>query len=366
MYTDIAGQIVAFCQYARTLGFSAGVTATLASLEAVRAMPPSDWEALKSVLRATLCSSEEEWRWFDSIFEAFWKGPETPTSREDSRPPIQAERHFWALNDLDPTSSDRDHANAISGASVHERLRKMDFSEVPQSDQAALDQVAQRLLRQASCRLSRRLKIAAARDQVDLRRTMRRSIGSGGDPLYLRYKGRKPRPVRLVILLDVSGSMNLYSLFLLRFAHALQRHFKRTGTFIFSTSLVDITGDLRSPLLTHALKALSQKQAGWSGGTRIGDSLREFSRRHGRRSLSRDTFFIILSDGWDTGEPEALVSELETIKRCVRKLVWLNPLLGLDDYKPVNRGMAAALPYVDVFRPAHCLESLLELECVLR
>jgi uncharacterized protein with von Willebrand factor type A (vWA) domain len=333
-------------------------------------MPGADWETVKCALRAELCSSREEWDSFDSLFEEFWTGSEskTPSTPEDSRPRAEAQSHSRTLGSLggDAAPRDGEDGKAISGASVQERLTKMDFSQVPQSDLAALEQLAQRLLRRTTLRLSRRLKIAASRDQVDLRRTIRQSLASGGNLIDIRYKGRKPKQARLVILLDVSGSMIVYSLFLLRFAHALVKHFPRAGTFIFSTRLSDITTELRSRQLPDALKAVSQKHAGWSGGTRIGESLRDFNRLHGRRSLSRDTLFIILSDGWDTGEPGVLASELRIIKRRVRKLVWLNPLLGLNDYQPLTRGMAAALPYVDVFRPAHCLESLLELESAFR
>ena len=138
--------------------------------------------------------------------------------------------------------TDREAAD-IAGASAYARLKKVDFSEIPQSDQPALDQLAQRLLQQMSWRLSRRRKIAEIAGRVDLRRTIRANISRGGDPIKLRYKDRKPQPARLVILLDVSGSMSLYSMFLLRFAHALHRHFKRADTFVFSTRLVNIGGN---------------------------------------------------------------------------------------------------------------------------
>jgi uncharacterized protein with von Willebrand factor type A (vWA) domain len=136
-------------------------------------------------------------------------------------------------------------------------------------------------------------------------------------------------------------------------------------TFLFSTDVVEITDLLRTRDLPDALRGLSQRAAGWAGGTKIGESLRDFNRRHGRKLLSRNTVFIILSDGWDTGEPEMLAGELRVARRRVQKLIWLNPLLGLKDYAPVTRGISAALPYVDVFAAAHNLESLLALERVL-
>jgi uncharacterized protein len=241
-------------------------------------------------------------------------------------------------------------------------LRRIDFSQVPQSDLAQLERISQRLLRQMSLRLSRRLRTMSLRGPVNLRRTIRRSISRGGEPVYLSRKGRRRQRARLLILLDVSGSMNAYSLFLLRFAYALQKHFRRVNTFVFSTHLVEMTATLRARDLLEALQALSQEPSGWSGGTKIGESLRDFNHRYGRRLLSPDTLVMILSDGWDTGEPEIVARELSAMRRRSRQLIWLNPLLGMEGYQPLTRGMAAALPYIDVFAAAHNLESLLDLE----
>ena len=182
----------------------------------------------------------------------------------------------------------------------------------------------------------------------------------------LRYKGPKKERVRLVILLDVSDSMNAYSLFLLKFAYALGRHSKDARSFVFSTALVEVSEMLRTRRMSDALKTVSAMTTAWSGGTRIGGSLREFNQWYAPRLLFRHTIFIILSDGWDTGAPEDLVAELKKIKGRISKLIWLNPLLGLEDYQPATRGIRAALPYIDVFAPAHNLQSLLALEGHLR
>jgi uncharacterized protein with von Willebrand factor type A (vWA) domain len=184
--------------------------------------------------------------------------------------------------------------------------------------------------------------------------------------MRLRFKGMKPRPPRLVILLDVSGSMNPYSLFLVRFAYALQKNFQRVSTFLFSTHIKEITRTLKARQLRDALEQLSREEAGWAGGTRIGESLRVFSRSHGRRLLTRRTVFIVLSDGWDTGTPEELAGQLAAIQRRTCRLIWLNPLLGMEDYQPLTRALSAALPFIDVFAPAHNLASLLQLEKHLR
>ncbi|HME06177.1 MAG TPA: VWA domain-containing protein [Bryobacteraceae bacterium] len=370
---EISQKIVEFCRYLRANGFPVGVSGTLASVEVSRTVPHGDRQSLKFGLRAALCSSKKEWDKFDDVFEPFWNGPEransapaksTSTSPKRNTNPAIKEASLWLANAANEGSirALEIEEYGLQGAGLHARLRKTDFSQVPLSEQAALERLAERLLRRASWRLSRTLKIGTARDRVDLRRTIRQSIGRGGDPLNLRYRAKKLKPARLVVFLDVSGSMKLYSLFLLRFAHALQKYFRRAATFVFSTTLADVTEALRSQQLPDALRALSEEPAGWSGGTKIGESLRNFNLLPFGMRLSRDTLFVILSDGWDTGEPALLAAELQTIKRRVKKLIWLNPLLGLAGYQPVTRGMAAALPHVDVFAAAHSLDSLLDLE----
>ena len=357
-YSDV----IRFCRFLRANGFSAGVTESLASVESVDALEAVDPEALRWALRTTLSSSKEEWDSFNRLFDTFWNEAYWEQT-QSQRKPKTAPQGFWVMTG-EPGSEGRpsgQEAATIAGASNYARLKKVDFSGIPQSDRPALHQLAQRLLLQMSWRLSRRRKVAELRGRVDLRRTIRGNISRGGEPVKLRYKDMRLQQARVVILLDVSGSMSIYSMFLLRFAHALHRHFKRADTFVFSTRLVNIGGMLRTRQLAEAMRALTACPADWSGGTRIGGSLQEFSARHARL-LSRDTAFIILSDGWDTGDPEVLAAELRSIKDRVRKVIWLNPLLALQDYKPLTRGMAAALPHVDVFAPAHSLESLLELE----
>ena len=200
------------------------------------------------------------------------------------------------------------------------------------------------------------------RDSIDLRRTIRRSISRGGELIDLRYKGPKKERAKLVILLDVSDSMNAYSFFLLKFAYVLGKYSREVKTFVFSTILVEVSNLLRTRRMADALRLLSQMTAGWSGGTKIGNSLRDFNKHYASAMLSPQTVFIVLSDGWDTGAPEELASELRKVKRRVAKLIWLNPLLGLEEYRPVTRGISAALPFIDVFAPAHNLQSLLALE----
>ena len=365
-----ANSIIEFCQFARAHGLSVGIQQTLAALEAAKSIGDVDRQGFAFALRAALTSSKEEWELFLRLFETFWNAAQQTTkpasggAREaktrTSQPKTESET--LGIKCVDDTSLPAGEGQAVSGASAQRRIQKMDFSNVPQDDLAALEEISSRLFRTMSLRLSRRIKIRELADRVDLRRTIRRSIPHGGDPIVLAFRGKKFQQHRLVIFLDVSGSMNSYSLFLVRFAYALQKYFKRVDTFVFSTDVVEISEVLRTRDLPKALHGLSQKAAGWAGGTRIGESLKEFNHRYGRKLLSRNTVFIILSDGWDTGEPAMLGEQLRSIRHRVKELIWLNPLLGLEEYEPVTRGIIAALPYVDVFAPAHNLESLLALE----
>jgi uncharacterized protein len=361
--------IVEFCRFARASGIAAGVKESLEAVRAASAVGIENRQNLKFALRAVICSTKAGWDIFDEIFDAFWSGTAAQENLERGKrnkstreQESQQENAELASMTHSSVAAEIEEGKAVMGATMNERLKKADFSEVKQADLTELEKISLRLLRQMSLRLSRRIRRLAVRGRVDLRRTIRRSIGRGGDPIDLTFRKRKLQPLKLVIALDVSGSMNPYSIFFVRFAYALQKYFKRVDTFLFSTQLTEITPTLRARQLRDALEALAGHAAGWSGGTKIGESLHQLTQLQGRRLFSRDTVFMVLSDGWETGDPAMLAEELSAIKRRVRKLIWLNPLLGMADYEPITRGMSAALPYIDVFAPAHNLESLLNLE----
>jgi uncharacterized protein len=181
-------------------------------------------------------------------------------------------------------------------------------------------------------------------------------------PLRLAFRRRREKPLRLIAILDVSGSMSPYSTFFVRFLRAILDKFHDADAFVFHTRLVHIEDALRERTTERAIERLALMAQGWSGGTRIGESLATFNRSYAASVLNRRSVVIIVSDGYDTGPPEQLAAELATLRRRARRLVWLNPMLGWQDYEPVARGMAAALPHVDLFAPAHNLESLAELE----
>jgi uncharacterized protein len=370
-----AKSIVQFCRFVRENGVSAGTRETIDCLEAAGAMAGADRNAFRFAWRAILCSSEDEWVLFEDLFSAFWgesdlipgirsKKPNRRRLASPGREGSAAPQTAFAYGNGSALEGEGEQ-KTYSGASAVERLKKVDFSQMPRDDLEELERVTARLLRRMSYRMARRLRVRKCRETIDLRRTIRRSVSRGGELIDLCYKGPKKERPKLVIFLDVSDSMNPYSFFLLKFAYVLGKQSKDVKTYIFSTVLVEITGLLRARRISDALRMLSEITMGWSGGTKIGGSLREFNSRYAAM-LSQKTVFIILSDGWDTGEPEELAAEMKKVRRRVAKLIWLNPLLGLDDYQPVTRGITAALPFVDVFAPAHNLQCLLALEEHLR
>ena len=359
----ITRSIVEFCRFLRDHGFPVGIKETIDALKAASIVTIGDRPAFHSALRALLASSKEEAEFFDLLFHQYWSHAVSISRAVEKRNKITVapEGKFDRAASSEKIESDL-LEKATSGASAAERLKKMDFSTIPVADLPALEEIAFRLWRQMSMRLTRRWHLQGKSGPVDLRRTIRHSISHGGDPVELMRKKRAEKKTSLVTLLDVSGSMELYSAFLLRFLYALTRYFKRSDSFLFSTRLMPISRALRNEDLPEVLRDLSNTVEGWSGGTRIGLCLRDFNDKFGRKLLTKHSVVMILSDGWDTGDPKLLDEELRRIKRRVHKLIWLNPLLGLAGYEPLTRGMSAALPHADVFAPAHNLESLLKLE----
>jgi len=325
-------------------------------------------------LRAGLVTRPEEAAIFDRCFESFWRarseadevaealagppvpgeGPEPGVDSQGARKE-RLELEGWGDED---DAEDGGEPLGVPVASEMESLVNRDFSTFNADQLDELLRVTVQIARRLGRRVSRRRRPVRRRGRVDLRRTLRANL-TRGEIIELRYRQRKRRKVRLVLLCDVSGSMDLYSRFLLQFLFALQHVFARVETFTFSVRLSRVTDHLRARSYRQVLQRLQQLRD-WSGGTRIGESLAEFNR-HYAHLVDRRTIVILLSDGWDTGDPEVLATELLRIKRRAGRVIWLNPLLGNPSYQPLTRGMAAALPLVDHFAAAHNLAALREL-----
>jgi hypothetical protein len=353
-----------------------GVPVTTVQItEAVRALDHidlTDREELRLALRAVFVNRPDELPAFDRVFDAFWRAQleieaglsgliAVPLAQESEVGPKSAGQQRDTLS-LDTWGEEPEETEGeplgVPGVSDREALVGQDFATFAPDQLDEVYRLTVEIARRLARRLSRRRRPVARRGRVDLRRTLRANL-SRADLIELKFRQRKRRKLRLVLLCDVSGSMDLYSRFLLQFLFAMQNVFGRVETFTFSTRLTRVTEHLRGRSYRQVLRRLTEVRD-WSGGTRIGESIAQFNREWSRL-VDRWTIVIVLSDGWDTGEPELLAGELLRIKRRAGRLIWLNPLLGNPSYEPLTRGMAAALPLVDNFAPAHNLAALRDL-----
>jgi uncharacterized protein len=368
--SSISEAIVAFAQFCRGHGLNVGVQETQDALMAATYDVLAKRPIFKNALCSIFCSSPEERLLYNRLFSLYWDtNPIDLKADRKNKTVVKGQQKNQAASLVmmgeGKSNADEEEAKNMSGANATERLRKTDFSKIEEIDAKLLEELADRLFKEMALRLRRRMKTSQTNGQINLRRTIRRSLSFGGEPLELCRKAQKPKRQRLIVLLDVSGSMDKYSFFLLRFICALKENFRQLESFVFSTSLIKITNSLETNQLNLILNNLAQNTNNWSSGTKIGECLEDFYDKYGKRTLNGSPIVIVLSDGLDTGEPALLGSVMTKIQRKARKVVWLNPLKGMRGYEPTARGMSAALPLVDDFRSAHNLDSLLELENIL-
>jgi uncharacterized protein with von Willebrand factor type A (vWA) domain len=376
------GRLAGFCRVLRDNGFTLGLAETGDAL-AILSSPAADRSSsLKPALRALFCATRSDWERFDTIFDAYWLGRGMRNKQVLSGSTTQSQAPLRRLADAASSSfrsdSLADHVERRGareaaefakgearheGASRTETLITADLRHIVDPEDIAKTQaLAVRLARSMRARMVRRHEMHRRGRRIDLRRTIHRSISRGGTPIDLAWRRRKTKPLRLVVLLDASGSMNLYTAFFVRFLHGVVDAFREAEAFVFHTRLAHVSSSMRDRDVARAVDRLSLMAQGIGGGTRIGESLATFNRWHARRVISSRTALMIVSDGYDTGTPEELAAEMRRLRRRCRRIIWLNPLLGWRDYTPQARGMQAALPFVDLFAPAHNLESLAALE----
>ena len=364
--------MVRFGVLLRQSGLPVTLTQVTDALRALEHLDLGDRAEVGRGLGVVFVTRPEDIPAFERCFEAFWRvrteGEGFPslvapalTDASEGTVGLEVkseERDALALDTWGEEGEDSGEPLGVPGVSDQESLTGQDFSTFAPDQLDDVFRLTVQIARRLAHRLSRRRRPVARRGRIDLRRTLRANL-SRSDLIELRYRRRKRRKVRLLLLCDVSGSMDLYSRFLLQFVFALQSVFNRVETFTFATRLTRVTEHLKTRSYRQALSRLTDVRD-WSGGTRIGEALGQFNRQW-PHLVDRRTIVIVLSDGWDTGEPEVLAGELLRIKRRAGRLLWLNPLLGNPSYEPITRGMAAALPLVDDFAPAHNLAALRDL-----
>jgi uncharacterized protein len=374
-------RLAGFAATLRENGFKVGLAETRDALSILVSPAAVRRSSLKPALRALFAATRSDWERFDEIFDAYWsgrgirRGEVTRASRPADRAgavrraaaapsqspqelPDQAERRSGAGGESEASPGGR-----RGGASRAENLAAADIRHIVDPDEIAkVHALAVRLARTMRTRLLRREQARRRGRRLDIRRTIHRNVSKGGTPVELVWRRRKIKPLRLVVLLDTSGSMDLYTAFFVRFLHGVVDAFREAEAFVFHTRLAHVSPSLRDRDVARAVDRLGLMAQGIGGGTRIGESLATFNRWHARRVVNSRTAVMIVSDGYDTGEPELLGAQMRRLRQRCRRIIWLNPLIGWKSFSPQARGMQAALPHVDLFAPAHNLESLAALE----
>ncbi|MEM7301997.1 MAG: VWA domain-containing protein [Pseudomonadota bacterium] len=378
---SVTDRVAGFMAHLRLNGMSVGVAETENTLQAMTEINVGDPEEARLAIKSICANDAERFARFDELFKAYWMNDgrvkNRPPKKEDNAP----NDGRWSNRSQFDNSSIANAPGSIDlpddegGGEVEAsgegklisskviNVNKADLREfMKPEDIAHAEKVARRLATAIRDRRSRRRKAAKKGAHLDLRKIARKSVGTGGEPIELLKRRRPDRPVHLVALLDVSGSMTIYARVFLSFLKGLIGTSSTTDAYLFHTQLVRISDALRDGDTFRAVNRLSMMAQGFGGGTLIGSNLARFNRHYAARCVNGRSVVIILSDGYDSDPPEKIAAELARLKKRGCRIIWLNPLKGWKDYEPVARGMAAALPYLDHFAAATTLNDLAALE----
>jgi uncharacterized protein with von Willebrand factor type A (vWA) domain len=383
---NFAQRALAFARLLRRAGVKTTTGQAMDFVRAIEHIDISRREEFREAARACLVTHKDDLPVFDRLFDLYWRAKPEYTDGLLQQPdpndlielaPEEGEeaeetegssiegargRRLEAIEAIEEAeegegSETESLADAFS-YSPAEILREKDFADFTEDELAQIRRFMQQLTWQIGRRRSRR-KVASPKGRfMDPRRTMRRSLQSGGVPLTLARRRTKTKPRQLVVICDVSGSMDRYSRILLQFIYAVENGMAKVEAFVFGTRLTRVTRLLKHQDIDEAMRRVAREVQDWSGGTRIGQSLQSFNQEWARRVLRNGAVVLIISDGWDRGDPQLLAQEMARLQRSCYRLIWLNPLLGSPRYEPLTRGMQAALPYIDDFMPIHNFASL--------
>ncbi|MDI3563291.1 VWA domain-containing protein [Bradyrhizobium sp. Arg816] len=377
----VSARLAAFLRTLRDAGFRVG----LAEGQDAATLMSSGYAARPGLLRAAFkhlfSARKSDWDKFDGLFDAFWLGKRvrsrsrtigsTPGANNPSLKSLQdtaAEQGgSQSITDQLLSSDDAPEGGSgegrMEGASRADNFAEVDFRKLSDPDQVAqAHEAAAQLARAMRTRLTRRDLARRRGYRLDLRRTIHRNISHGGVPISLVKRQRKDKPLRLVVLLDASGSMSMYTAVFLRFIHGVLDQFREAEAFLFHTRLAYVSDAMKEKDAGRALDRLSIMAQGAGGGTRIGESLQTFNRWHAARVIHSRSCVMFVSDGYETGDAALLGREMAALHRRCRRIVWLNPMMAWEGYTPEARGIKAALPHVDLYAPANSLQSLRALE----
>ena len=378
----VATKLAAFLRTLRDSGFAVGPREGQDAASLMAAGYAGKPGLLRSAFKHLFSARKSDWDRFDGLFDAFWLGKRvrsrsltsgsTKAANSPSLKSLQDRKSEPAGGDAatDQVPSDGNDApddrageGRMEGASRAENLSEIDFRKMADPDQIEeAHQVAARLAKTMRTRLTRRDLARRRGYRLDLRRTIHSNISHGGVPISLVKRQHKAKPLRLVMLLDASGSMSMYTGVFLRFIHGVLDEFREAEAFLFHTRLAYVSDAMKEKDAGRALDRLSIMAQGAGGGTKIGESLQTFNRWHAARVLHSRSCVMIVSDGYETGDAALLGREMAALAKRCRRIVWLNPMMAWDGYAPEAAGIKAALPHVDLYAPANTLKSLTELE----
>ncbi len=366
MADAVVRHVVTFGRVLREVGLEVGPGRVADALRGLDAVDLTRQEDVYFALRQTLVSRQDELDLFDRAFKAwFLRAPVLPPVRATDRPAEQ-QKAGESLSEAEGGEQDEEMGDPLElGASGHELLREKDFAEMTPDEYRRVRRLIAAIAENRPLRDSRRRRSDPRGDRLDMRRLIRQSLRTGGDPVDRPYRARKEVPRKLVVLCDVSGSMDAYARALVLFLHAAVGSGPGVEAFAFGTRLSRLTPELGTRDPESALEKCTEAVTDWGSGTRIGASLKEFNDLYGKRALSRGAIVVIVSDGWERQDPELVGREMARLARAAYAVVWVNPLKGNPEYQPLAGGMRAALPYIDRFLSGHNLRSLEELAAVL-
>jgi uncharacterized protein with von Willebrand factor type A (vWA) domain len=377
----VSARLVAFLKILRDNTFAVGLQEGQDAAALMAAGYAEKPGLLRVAFKHLFSARKSDWDKFDGLFDAFWLGrrvksrlitmgsakpagnPSLKSLRDSQSDRARAEVATDQIPSADDGPEQRSGEGRMEGASPADNLAEVDFRKLADPDQIEqAHAAAARLARIMRARLTRRDLARRRGYRLDLRRTIHRNISHGGVPINLAKRQRKAKPLRLIVLLDASGSMSMYTGVFLRFVHGVLDEFREAEAFLFHTRLAYVSDALKDKDPARALDRLSIMAQGAGGGTRIGESLQTFNRRHAARVIHSRSCVMIVSDGYETGDAALLGREMAALARRCRRIVWLNPMMAWQGYEPVAAGIKAALPHIDLYAPANTLKSLSELE----
>ncbi len=364
-------KIIQFAAFLKDRGFKvfqSSIQDALRGLEAISLENKADFFCC---LRSNLVASDLEWQQFEPLFDEFWTRMDEPVKKaeDDPKTPNPDAENIGdgdacqleaksEQSEKEKDSEDREWLEGVAYSPIVSTVEKKDLGRFNKADVQVANLALKKMMAPFKIDKSRRSRRTRKSGGMDFQRVIRKSLKTGGTPLELFYKQKKKRLKRLVILADVSGSMDRYAQFVMPFLLGLRGVGSRSEVFVFSTSLTSITFSVRHMSFEKVVSRIAREVPDWSGGTRIGFSLHQFNEIHGQRLLNQRTVVVVLSDGWDLGVKDLLRREMDHLSRKCHCVIWLNPLAGDPDYEPLCRGMNIALPYVDHFMAADSLQSL--------